>query len=126
MIRRKVFMIWVITLSAIAITQAFVIIKPFNRHKVTTAESALLVAKAELIRRYGEDEILSTVLFASEDCKYWWLVTEGTVVIQGETQTILPDGLDNTPRVYIRKSDGKAVVIWRDGVRKSLFTIFRS
>jgi len=109
-IKKKVFIVVVSALSAVVIIQSLIIIRPFGRREVTTSEAAILIARAELVRKYGEEEIDGMEFDAFIDAsnrRYWQIGA-------------LPGSFGYPPRVYVRVSDGKAVEIWRDGVRNRL------
>ena len=51
MISKKQFKFTIIPLLLIIFIQTLIITRPFNRHRVTTEENAIIIAKAALIRR---------------------------------------------------------------------------
>ena len=107
MIKKKVFIIIVAALSAVVVIQSLIIFRPFGKqHEVTDPENAILIAKAELIRRYGEAEIRGKefIVFVDQDHPNQLYVTENIAIF------------DYSEHVYVRRSDGRAVVIWRDNV----------
>ena len=106
MIKKKVFIIFVLALLVVIAVQTIVIIKPgiIGRHEVTTAENALIIAKAAILQEYGEAELqkVSDNLGAFIDYTHqnYWCVAERDV-------------LDYAPSVFIRISDGKVILKWR-------------
>ena len=73
MIKKEIFILTVAALSVIVITQMLIIIRPFNRREVISSEDAILIAKAELVRRYGREEILGKEFCADRSGKYWYV-----------------------------------------------------
>ena len=105
MIKKKVFVLTVAVLSIIIITQTTIIAVPHLRVgcEVTTQENAILLAKAALLRKHGESAIkieFRAVIFG--DQPGYWHVTENV------------NSLGYSPHVLIRRSDGKAIVRWKD------------
>ena len=102
MVKRKILILLIAALSTVSIFQAIIIIRPFNRHAVSTPENAIIIAKAELLRRYGEAEIdgleFDAVRFG-EQPDYWNVIA-------------LPPLLSSQPHVLVRVSDGKVVMRW--------------
>ena len=103
MIIKRVFVITVFVLLAVIVAQAVIIAKPtvIGRHEVTTSENAVLLAKAAIMQKYGEAEILQKEFVASIDgsnTRYWYV---------GEVNVF-----DNSPHVLIRRSDGKVILKW--------------
>jgi len=105
MINKKVFVITVIILSVVIILQTVIIVTPrFVMQKVTTPEAAILIAKAAIVRRYGEEEIYEKEFYAVIEGtrpNYWYVLA-------------LPPHLDNQPHVLVRKSDGKVLMRWKN------------
>jgi len=107
-VEKKKVIIIILLLSAIVLIQALIIIKPFGRREVTTPEEAVLLAKAELVRRYGMEEISGKEFRAIISGRYWRITQD---LGQNQFQLGYP------PQVYVRVSDGRAISLWRDGVR---------
>ena len=105
MVKKKVFIATVAIQSAVVIVQTLIITRPFaRRHEVLTAEDAILIAQAELVRRYGRGEILGKEFVVLESGRHWTVIED--VLMHG-----------HQPRVDVRKSDGRAIVLWRDSLR---------
>jgi len=105
MIDKKVFIITVVVLSVVILLQAVIIVTPrFLMQEVTTPEAAILIAKAAIVRRYGEEEIrekeFDAVIFGTQT-NYWNVAT-------------LPSHFDNQPYVLVRISDGKVIMRWKN------------
>ena len=106
MTRQKALVITALALVVIIAIQTLIIIKPeiIGRHEVTTAENAIILAKAALLQKYGEAELekVSDNLRASIDYTYqnYWCIAERDV-------------LDNAPSVFVRISDGKVILKWK-------------
>ena len=102
LVERKILLSLVIALSIVSTFQAIIIARPFNKHVVSTPENAITIAKAELLRRYGEAEIdgleFDAVRFG-ERPDYWNVIA-------------LPPLLSSQPHVLVRVSDGKVVMRW--------------
>ena len=83
-----------------------VVIKPgiIGRHEVTTAENAIIIAKAAILQAYGEEELqkVSDNLNAFIDYtqpNYWHVAEINT--------------LGHPPSVFVRVSDGKVILKWK-------------
>ena len=78
-------------------------ISPLWKNEVTTPDNAILIAKAEILRRYGEQEIegYEFEAFRSESNPNYWYVFR------------LPVPLGDAPHVIVRYSDGKAKMRWK-------------
>ena len=105
MIKKKDFMITVAVLSIIIITLFAICVVPhlLGGCEVTTPENAIILAKAALLRKYGEAEIqkeFDAVIFG--DQPEYWYVSEKV------------SSFGYPPHVLIRRSDGKAIVKWKD------------
>ena len=104
MISKKKYILSITTLSIIIILQAIVITKPFTKNVVSSRENAIIIAKAELIRRYGE-AVIDGVEFEAyrfiEIPNYWYVF-------------ILPPQFSSQPHVLVRESDGKVKMRWTD------------
>ena len=99
---KKSFYVVVLIMSVVIIIQSIIIAYPFKTHPVTTPESAIIIAKAELIRRYGET-VVTDVEFIASKIGYYpnnWFVTE------------VPLWLGDGPFVLVRMSDGKVKMRW--------------
>ena len=100
----KVYKITAIILSLFLVLSFVTSILPFNRHKVTTEENAIIIAKAELLRLYGELEVdgleFRAVRFGDIMPNYWYVIA-------------LPGRLGDQPHVFVRISDGKVKMRWR-------------
>ena len=104
MTRQKALAVTVLALLVIIAIQTLIIIKPeiIGRHEITTQESAIIIAKAAIIRRYGEKELQGVELVAfihEKENPYYWHVTEGKY-------------LGYPPHVLVRCSDGKVKLRW--------------
>jgi len=123
-VKRSVFITVVSAMSAMIVIQALIVIRPFSRrHEVTSPENAVLIAKAELIRRYGEEEVTGLELHAhlygsplSRRLIYWSV----TKIPPGSDDNLPRTYYDYPPRVYVRQSNGRAISLWRGGVRHQL------
>jgi len=109
MIKRKSLLI---ALAIICIVQTVIIVKPhllFGK-PVTSAESAIIIAKAALLRKYGEGEFLHKKFVAwgfaeSEEKPVTWHVYENTEAF-GNT-------LGELPHVRVSGRDGKVTIKWK-------------
>lgn len=104
MVRKRVFVITVIALVIIIGVQTLIIVDPaiIGKHKVTTPENAIIIAKAALLKKYGEKEIsqieFDAVIFGDQPS--YWNVSANT------------DTLGFAPHVLVRRSDGKVMLRW--------------
>ena len=106
MIKKKVFIITVLALLVIIAAQTVIIMKPsiIGRHEVTTAENAIIIAKAAILQKYGEAELqrVSDNLLAYRHYEQpnYWLVSERNTY-------------DDSPHILVRRSDGKVILKWK-------------
>jgi len=120
MIKKKVFIVVVAALLAIVVIQALIILRPFEgRHSVMTEEDAILIAKAELVRRYGAGEIRGMEFVACEGDRFWH-VYEVVGIIEINGIRIPRMQLGYPRRVDVRISDGRAFSLWSDGLWRYL------
>ena len=106
MVKKKVLIITVlVALLVIIAVQTVIIIKPsiIGRHEVTTAENAIILAKAALLQKYGEAEIqIEFNALRFYDNPGYWCVNEYSTVRLGRW-----------PYVLVRVSDGKVILKWK-------------
>ena len=104
MVSKRIFIASSLFLLIIIAILALVIIRPFNRHEIRTSESAITLAKAALIRKYGETEFLemSFIAVIHSDRPQYWYVSEHD-----------PTRLGYWPYVLVRRSNGKAILRWK-------------
>ena len=104
MIRQKALAITALALLVIIAIQTLIIIRPeiVGSHEVTTEESAIIIAKAAIIKRYGEKELqgveLEAFIHEKENPYYWRVSTR-----------IMGYG----PHILVRVSDGKVILRWK-------------
>ena len=92
----------VVLIAIIIIHMPLYSIHTYGGHSVTTPENAIIIAKASLLRAYGEDEISQIEFRAFIDGSYnadYWHVSEANT-------------LCNPPHVLVRISDGKVILRW--------------
>ena len=103
MITKKQFKFTIIPLLLIIFIQTLIINRPFIKHPVTTPENAIIIAKAELIRRYGEAEVLNLEFKAvrlGDFPNNWYIIA-------------LPLRLDDQPYILVRIADGRVKMRWK-------------
>ena len=116
MIKKKVFIATVAILSAVVIVQTLIITRPFaRRHEVLTAEDAILIAQADLVRRYGSEEISEREFTAWKSGRFW-NVLEVVEVLEVDDVEFHRTMLGYPPRVFVRISNGRTILAWSDGV----------
>lgn len=106
MIKNSVFVITAVIMFVIIVVQAVILINPpIGGHEVTAPENAIIIAKAALLQKYGEEELQKVqngfAARISIDYPAYWVVQVDKAM------------LGYPPRIYVRQSDGKAIVRWR-------------
>ena len=106
MVKKKVFTITVIlALLVVIAVQAVIIAKTsiIGRHEITTAENAIILAKAAILQAYGETEIqiVFDAMLSYDHPGYWYVDEYST------------DRLGQWPHVLVRVSDGKVILKWK-------------
>ena len=100
---KRIFVLSISLLSVIIVIQSIILIKPFNRKAVRTPDTAILLAKAALVRRYGEAEFkemeFDAVVFGTKP-NYWYICEYD------------PNVYGYAPHVLVRMSDGKVRMRW--------------
>ena len=89
--------------AAIVIQQIVIYNSNVIGQQISTPESSIIVAKASLLRKYGEKEI-QIEFDANETHSDYWEVMEYS---EGEV-------LGYPPCILVRKSDGRVVDLWRN------------
>ena len=121
--KKKIIIIVAVLLFALVLSVAIPIsrmfFRPLGRQEVLTPEHAIQIAKAAIIQRYGEAEIEGMEFWACDLLWPYWWVEEGS-------KYNLRGSFGYPPRVFVRKSDGMAVLLWRTStltiiVRRVLF-----
>ena len=107
---KKALIILAIVTSVIIVVKAPVIIRLLTWRDVVVHENAIIIAKAELIRIYGEAEFTDMEFRVSDTYWPYWRVDEK----DGE----LLSRYSKYPQcVLINRSNGRVIVLWRDNLR---------
>lgn len=114
MITKKVFLVVIATMLTIIVIQALIIVSPFSTlYGVTTEEDAILIARAELLRRYGPGEIEGTEFTAWRSGRFW-RVLEAVYIFEIDGVEFRRTQVGYPPCVFVRASNGRAIVLWSD------------
>ena len=116
MTKKKVFIILASVLLTVAVLSVAIPIsrmffRPYGRQEVPDAEHAIQIARAAIIQRYGEAEIEGMKFFASDSHLRYWSVREDC------RQNGFMLSMGYPPIVYVRRSDGMVILLWRNNAR---------